>query len=145
MFCVSVPFRGISFPNTAYCSMAATTKVSVPFRGISFPNLEYDIKHTENLQVSVPFRGISFPNTNLPKWIYPSSTFPSPSGASHFQIKMKKYRIEFGFGFPSPSGASHFQITQSFLILLAFLVSVPFRGISFPNLSFQSLLTCPAI
>ena len=36
---VSVPFRGISFPNeTEDGDMVAEIEVSVPFRGISFPN-----------------------------------------------------------------------------------------------------------
>ena len=39
------------------------------------------------MRVSVPFRGISFPNiTNVTLTNY-ELAFPSPSGASHFQIE----------------------------------------------------------
>ena len=88
---VSVPFRGISFPNLlAVNNRKPQKKVSVPFRGISFPNLPESVDLSGNIgfrplpghliskfvgekadikavyKVSVPFRGISFPNG---KWL----------------------------------------------------------------------------
>ena len=85
--------------------------------------------------VSVPFRGISFPNSVLEIRKNEEFTFPSPSGASHFQISYKLNKeTEMSFrplpghliskfeqvrdvkkyvkSFPSPSGASHFQIAN---------------------------------
>ena len=87
MISVSVPFRGISFPNTVLLLtfVEVSKSVSVPFRGISFPNFEefqsveaengfrplpgHLISKLSNAKnpsqgpiVSVPFRGISFPN-----------------------------------------------------------------------------------
>ena len=62
--------------------------------------------------------------------LYPQ-TFPSPSGASHFQILLRLVSIDRRF--PSPSGASHFQINSLSITTVSMLVSVPFRGISFPN------------
>ena len=39
-----------------------------------------------------------------------TKSFPSPSGASHFQIVSQILKVIHGYEFPSPSGASHFQI-----------------------------------
>ena len=63
-YIVSVPFRGISFPNITADRqiIPILSSVSVPFRGISFPNFIMDIRYYMSLNVSVPFRGISFPN-----------------------------------------------------------------------------------
>ena len=69
--------------------------VSVPFRGISFPNV---VKKTSQKwrKVSVPFRGISFPNRGVCHRRERRYQFPSPSGASHFQILSFTPRIPCG-------------------------------------------------
>ena len=95
-------FRG-NFPGS----------VSVPFRGISFPN-ELVGKEERDAEkcVSVPFRGISFPNSDRITEGRSTGEFPSPSGASHFQIDWCRWFSFSGRPFPSPSGASHFQIRR---------------------------------
>ena len=135
-FTVSVPFRGISFPNPfcgGFCAFGLY--VSVPFRGISFPNGMRIILCC--MRVSVPFRGISFPNKYLVNFGFGENicfrplpghliskffyfvhdvspfSFPSPSGASHFQITRNHIPINRTNSFPSPSGASHFQIGRT--------------------------------
>ena len=73
--------------SASYNPLDGDNPVSVPFRGISFPNWITRFWSVGFLRVSVPFRGISFPN---PFFRLPSPSgfqpFPSPSGASHFQI-----------------------------------------------------------
>ena len=110
---VSVPFRGISFPNLEGVKLVAVVSVSVPFRGISFPNIVIRI----GFKMSISFRPL--PGHLISKYIlqriisnvvYP--WFPSPSGASHFQILTSGKQPIRHFLFPSPSGASHFQIIK---------------------------------
>ena len=110
--------------------------VSVPFRGISFPNPVLFISQPPGRRGFRPLPGhlisklISGFNRCIPLLI----PFPSPSGASHFQMLfpvcrpiqlicfrplpghlISKYRLadcpyKGQPVFPSPSGASHFQI-----------------------------------
>ena len=109
---VSVPSRGILFPN--YFKMIITQKsvlVSVPSRGILFPNNRRKKHDKERKTVSVLSRGILFPNRM--SWhvekdgvivSVPSRgiLFPNNIEASLHMGRMQ--------GFPSPLGASYFQI-----------------------------------
>ena len=58
--------------------------------------------------------------------------FPSPLGASYFQI-LPVWVYNMGFVFPSPLGASYFQIGLTVALVAVLNVSVPSRGILFPN------------
>ena len=59
--------------------------------------------------------------------------FPSPLGASYFQMETKNEKIK-RLLFPSPLGASYFQIMYTTMgFCVQFIVSVPSRGILFPN------------
>ena len=85
--------------------------------------------------VSVPSRGILFPN-KIRYILEDSIGFPSPLGVSYFQMM----KADFTFTqrrqvFPSPLGVSYFQILMSTNCEenKLFLVSVPSRGILFPN------------
>ena len=62
------------------------------------------------VKVSVPSRGILFPN----------------------EIQITEYKLS-GELFPSPLGASYFQICMWFCVWIVVIVSVPSRGILFPN------------
>ena len=61
--------------------------------------------------------------------------FPSPLGASYFQITATSAKHIAKFRFPSPLGASYFQImfTRYSETKKGIKVSVPSRGILFPN------------
>ena len=111
-FIVSVPSRGILFPNLCSFSASYSKIVSVPSRGILFPNNFFQ-KTVDILahQVSVPSRGILFPN-NMAK-------------------KLTAYERERSF-----RPLSGHLISKSMKkILSAWIeqVSVPSRGILFPN------------
>ena len=85
--------------------------------------------------VSVPSRGILFPN-DVAGYIefIDEKEFPSPLGASYFQMEDMKYIEKItGEEFPSPLGASYFQIAKKFFDTCENIVSVPSRGILFPN------------
>ena len=59
---VSVPFRGLIFPNFYnWFFVPFLAPVSVPFRGLIFPNI-MKAMHERYENVSVPFRGLIFPN-----------------------------------------------------------------------------------
>ena len=61
--CVSVPSRGILFPNKNSSNYEDLRCVSVPSRGILFPNHSITAYRRKNMtNVSVPSRGILFPN-----------------------------------------------------------------------------------
>ena len=88
--------------------------------------------------VSVPSRGILFPNreslTNGKTFL---NWFPSPLGVSYFQILSLRSRAPEFLMFPSPLGVSYFQIISLSVPSSAqtiFVVSVPSRGILFPNM-----------
>ena len=66
--------------------MKTLMPVSVPSRGILFPNTLSIILLILILTVSVPSRGILFPNANLSGANLRSAKFPSPLGVSYFQI-----------------------------------------------------------
>ena len=94
---VSVPSRGILFPNlSADVALKVITKVSVPSRGILFPNLNLTLM-MDFVYVSVPSRGILFPNGNLLSISHMVYRFPSPLGASYFQILPARARYFAGF------------------------------------------------
>ena len=58
--------------------------------------------------------------------------FPSPLGVSYFQMK-KTYFEKERIKFPSPLGVSYFQIKGGLPYIRMLSVSVPSRGILFPN------------
>ena len=60
--------------------------------------------------------------------------FPSPLGVSYFQMLLKRYNENLVKAFPSPLGVSYFQIKKSNDAIALIWVSVPSRGILFPNL-----------
>ncbi len=65
---------------------------------------------------------------------YDNLKFPSPLGVSYFQIAAKYWKDLKNDLFPSPLGVSYFQIVCSatgWNVII--LVSVPSRGILFPN------------
>ena len=86
--------------------------VSVPSRGILFPNGGQRNGKKKNGNVSVPSRGILFPNQNKLFRYQQFQLFPSPLGASYFQMGLRLV-----YGYTSTSAK----------------VSVPSRGILFPN------------
>ena len=98
---VSVPSRGILFPNLYGCTFQAAIRkanVSVPSRGILFPNDFQAFYQRHWSYVSVPSRGILFPNEFIivrccGKYL----GFPSPLGASYFQMLPARARYFAGF------------------------------------------------
>ena len=113
---VSVPSRGILFPNGnwALCCWHWKYRVSVPSRGILFPNTTISSWLLTCRWVSVPSRGILFPNFfgyNYTRGWEFEKEFPSPLGVSYFQISICLYGWKGG----------------------CWMVSVPSRGILFPN------------
>ena len=116
---VSVPSRGILFPNGnwALCCWHWKYRVSVPSRGILFPNTTISSWLLTCRWVSVPSRGILFPNFfgyNYTRGWEFEKEFPSPLGVSYFQISICLYGWKGG----------------------CWMVSVPSRGILFPNRTF---------
>ena len=107
--------------------------------------------------VSVPSRGILFPNKPTRSFITRLPEFPSPLGVSYFQIiktvllifALFSFRPLSGYliskwlilavvwgitiMFPSPLGVSYFQIRWQIAMSFHIMVSVPSRGILFPN------------
>ena len=64
-------------------------KVSVPSRGILFPNVyACELCNNNCMGVSVPSRGILFPNGAMPMLLLAIIVimFPSPLGVSYFQM-----------------------------------------------------------
>ena len=135
---VSVPSRGILFPNNIVLGGTSTKTVMFPSPlGVSyfqikrarsyclmlagFPSplgvsyFQITLKHLNGQKtnfVSVPSRGILFPNyvaLAFEKKIY--FRFPSPLGVSYFQILVKAVKADL-YGFPSPLGVSYFQIKE---------------------------------
>ena len=89
--------------------------------------------------VSVPFRGISFLNCviSLSNCSPPVCFRPLPGYliSQFYSMADSKELIE---SFPSPSGVSHFSMSSSGSVKYCLaVVSVPFRGISFLNLSWK--------
>ena len=110
------PLSGYLIPKFSkpYSTWIIAYCVSVPSRGILFPNngivCLYDCKRW----VSVPSRGILFPNQGLLTAMYWSELFPSPLGVSYFQIYNEKCgAAKVLQEFPSPLGVSYFQIKGS--------------------------------
>ena len=62
-----------------------------------------------------------------------SFVFPSPLGASYFQMHLLMITVRCTILFPSPLGASYFQMADSLTLEYFLSVSVPSRGILFPN------------
>ena len=86
--------------------------------------------------VSVPSRGILFPNFYVNISTDQQTVFPSPLGASYFQMATANKTIAIKMlKFPSPLGASYFQIFELWSTFDSDVkeVSVPSRGILFPN------------
>ena len=134
---VSVPSRGILFPNRGLPHTELTRySVSVPSRGILFPNIiDMFADCEEDFTVSVPSRGILFPNQYTSISIVPcESSFPSPLGVSYFQIGERVRMVRKDSGFRPLSG---YLISKwkNVMKWFATLVSVPSRGILFPNIS----------
>ena len=118
IFLVSVPSRGILFPNNRlHCNwLRRFFRVSVPSRGILFPNAFIDDNGQMYDTVSVPSRGILFPNGGLP----------------YIRIFSKRFR--------PLSGHLISKWTMNFMPLKwVRLVSVPSRGILFPNKGIMSM------
>ena len=136
---VSVPSRGILFPNTipkGHCRIKEETYQFPSPLGVSYFQMLDNGKYSANgYVVSVPSRGILFPNIYLMVLrLRRISLFPSPLGVSYFQIERRKqqssqricFRPLSGYliskfiyalrlknsvsGFPSPLGVSYFQI-----------------------------------
>ena len=112
---VSVPSRGILFPNEKKAYKAYAECSFRPLSGYLISKY-WDNKYWENRKiVSVPSRGILFPN------------FITGVCCSESDIAL----------FPSPLGVSYFQIMVNWLELIEEkedqIVSVPSRGILFPN------------
>ena len=120
---VSVPSRGILFPNNVWWHGGKfSVSVSVPSRGILFPNSNFDLRYDDLVKSFRPlsghliskckktvtykhfcfgFRPLSghliskyFQTKALTNWIY---WFPSPLGASYFQILPARARYFAGF------------------------------------------------
>ena len=136
--------------------------VSVPSRGILFPNNGKTVEPNDGMIGFRPLSGhlISKSTIRTVKTLNDGDMFPSPLGASYFQIKgdfiMEENRNEFPSplgasyfqircsrpvrvsktSFPSPLGASYFQIRRNDVYRKNYRwsVSVPSRGILFPNL-----------
>ena len=157
---VSVPSRGILFPNTLSFPKASTQRVSVPSRGILFPNgLLPDMINqlmllfpsplgasyfqifsvlisTQNFSfsVSVPSRGILFPNRLVQRAFIVCMRVSVPSRGILFPNVKTLEDGDVLNVFPSPLGASYFQIvSRTGLGESQKSVSVPSRGILFPN------------
>ena len=137
---VSVPSRGILFPN--YLDTLEGKKLPVPrFRPLS-GHLISELVPSENslkwlIIVSVPSRGILFPNCI---WLHYRKKmfdikFPSPLGASYFRISDRCYRaIYIRQSFRPLSGHLISESFHDYACEDCFCVSVPSRGILFPNL-----------
>ena len=141
---VSVPSRGILFPNTGCVVIDLGGSVSVPSRGILFPN-QYVWRVAYGVWlVSVPSRGILFPN-DIPVAKKDRAKFSFRPLSGHLISKLDKEKAEDDareYLFPSPLGASYFQIKQDeYYEKERILVSVPSRGILFPNSVERYLLT----
>ena len=107
---VSVPSRGILFPNlSADVALKVITKVSVPSRGILFPNLNLTLM-MDFVYVSVPSRGILFPNSNTSCQENFQQSFRPLSGHLISKFKGAKSGELCIKLFPSPLGASYFQM-----------------------------------
>ena len=108
--------------------------VSVPSRGILFPNnkIFWTYKRIGEMfpsPLGVSYFQIIFRSSLL--IYYPA--FPSPLGVSYFQMELiKRYEGEV-FKFPSPLGVSYFQMMTEIFDKTFDEVSVPSRGILFPN------------
>ncbi len=105
---VSVPSRGILFPNFALQLGIEIGKASFPSPlGVSYFQIVVKAATcTEEGTVSVPSRGILFPNA-LEVWMKNRrNEFPSPLGVSYFQIGWRKSmtRKEKVMGFRPLSG-----------------------------------------
>ena len=123
--------------------ISETTKhhiqVSVPFRGISFLNIHNQRKHL-NIGFPSPSGVSHFSIRHIGK-VNALLKFPSPSGVSHFSIPKRRSENRTPIEFPSPSGVSHFSIIVNVTLTnYELAVSVPFRGISFLNISFTSFM-----
>ena len=111
--------------------------VSVPSRGILFPNGHRVWLRERDIDVSVPSRGILFPNSKEESdnhKEYTNYCFRPLSGylISKFTAILFTYGIDSRF--PSPLGVSYFQIfRQLYFRQGQYCVSVPSRGILFPN------------
>ena len=87
---VSVPSRGILFPNIPHTMVGVSAKNRESFRPLS----GHLISKLANFQ-------------QMKLW---KLLFPSPLGASYFQINYKHIKRFYKCRFPSPLGASYFQI-----------------------------------
>ena len=145
MIKVSVPSRGILFPNTlVFLITGKRYCVSVPSRGLLFPNScktiiskrifgfrplsgylisKYKSGWTSpkrNWTVSVPSRGILFPNhVNSYVLVFTYKWVSVPSRGILFPNSYTNITMICCYLFPSPLGVSYFQINK--LILHSFL------------------------
>ena len=108
-----------------------------PLSGHLISKLNSFLASKKIVLVSVPSRGILFPNC-FSYTVYRrfDSWFPSPLGASYFQMEAKEMARKRMVTFPSPLGASYFQIVLRLVYgytSTSAKVSVPSRGILFPN------------
>ena len=147
------------------CTVKGEHKFPSPL-GASYFQMKLRSSNKGRYIVSVPSRGILFPNKIIGEDYCVMPSFPSPLGASYFQIRFFICSIAFHV-FPSPLGASYFQILSADVALKvitkefpsplgasyfqikyneetdeAEYVSVPSRGILFPNTARQSPLFC---
>ena len=91
---VSVPSRGILFPNSNYGTAKVVAYVFPSPLGVSYFQIRY-ISAIESM----------------------ADAFPSPLGVSYFQIKIVKLLHYAGKAkFPSPLGVSYFQIKIQFFM-----------------------------
>ena len=92
--------------------------VSVPSRGILFPNNGKTVEPNDGMIGFRPLSGhlISKSTIRTVKTLNEGDMFPSPLGASYFQINMARKRMVTRTMFPSPLGASYFQIKGDFIM-----------------------------
>ena len=100
-----------------------------PLSGHLISKLNSFLASKKIVLVSVPSRGILFPNC-FSYTVYRrfDSWFPSPLGASYFQMEAKEMARKRMVTFPSPLGASYFQIRKSYFVINSFSCFRPLSG-----------------
>ena len=106
-----------------------------PLSGHLISKLNSFLASKKIVLVSVPSRGILFPNC-FSYTVYRrfDSWFPSPLGASYFQMEAKEMARKRMVTFPSPLGASYFQIRKSYFVINSFSCFRPLSGHLISNL-----------
>ena len=102
---------GVSHFSIYYYFIKWRTKICFrPLPGYLISQYTASVRYDSAVRiVSVPFRGISFLNSGDRRTLL-FTAFPSPSGVSHFSIRIRQTIQLQILEFPSPSGVSHFSI-----------------------------------